>query len=323
MGGKTGPRRSDRTDLASSSASDGDAKLWLPRPGDSRATTRLARLNSTLEPSVFQSVDPPRASTEIELIAPVGPVVAVTPWIDTFVPVDEIPEPDNLLEAMWSDSERRGWFILSVVLLASLVVLIGYATAHPPPTDLFDTVVGETFVSTEVLTPRPSARTAPAAPGLRDPSGMDNQEARPPAEQGQVWRRSLPVALGLVWLFGAWIIDREARRALVIKEPWGERRTIAYGLIAIAIVLPLMIAGIIISAWGVVQALVEIQRVHGGQASLRAIGGFILAVVAVVILREPVARLTRWVAHIILKPASSHPARGSMRRVVRDRAVQS
>ncbi|MSQ43392.1 MAG: hypothetical protein EXR45_04185 [Chloroflexi bacterium] len=323
MGGKPGPRRSDGTEPALSSASESDAQLWLPRPGDARALTRLARLNAALEPSIFQSVDPPRASTETDFTAPVGPVAAVSPWIDDFVPVDELPEPDNILAAMWSNRERQGWFILSMVLLASLVALIGYSTAHPPPADLFGTVTGDRFVSTEMLTPRTSGTTSSTAPSLADISGLDIQASIPPADQGQVGRRSLPVALGFVWLLGAWIIDREARRALVIREPWGERRTLAYGMIAMVIVLPLMIAGIMIAAWGVVQALVEIRRVYGVQAAVRATGGFILTAVTILVLREPVARLMQWAAQVVLKPASSHLARKAMARPARDRALAS
>jgi len=323
MGGKPGPRRSDGTEPALSSAPEIDTQLWLPRPGVSRATPRVARLNVALEPSLFQAVDPPRASSETDFTAPVGTLASVTPWIDDFEPNEELPESENILAAMWSNRERQGWLILSMILLATLVALIGYATAHPPPTDLFGTVVGDRFVSTEVLSRRTSTTTTPMAPSVAVAPELGIQEAKPSDDQGQVGRRSLPVALGLVWLLGAWIIDREARRVLVIKEPWGERRSLAYGLIAIVIVLPLMIAGIMISAWGVVQALVEIQRVYGAQTAIRSTCGFLLTVVAILILRDPVERLTRWVAHFVLKPASSHLAMSSMGRVARDRVLQN
>ena len=320
MGGNPDQRRSDGTGPDLATRPESDSQLWLPRPGDSRAGTRLARLNSALEPSIFQPLDPPRASADTNRLEPVGPRRVVTPWIDDFADTDQKAETDNILVAMWSDGERQGWFVLSLVLLASLVALIGYSTAHPPARDLFGTVTGDRFASTEMLKPGTSTNASAFEPPSQAVSERNTQESPPPGDQEAIWRRSLPVALGMVWLIGAWIIDREARRALVIREPWGERRTIAYGMIAIVVVLPLMIAGIMISAWGVVQALVEIQRVYGAQTAVRAAGGFILAIVTILILREPVGRLTRWATQM-LKPAASQVARNAVGQSARNRTL--
>jgi len=320
MGGNPDQRRSDGTGPGLATRPESDSQLWLPRPGDSRAGTRLARLNSALEPSIFQPLDPPRASADTNRLEPVGPRRVVTPWIDDFADTDQKAETDNILVAMWSDGERQGWFVLSLVLLASLVALIGYSTAHPPARDLFGTVTGDRFASTEVVKPGISTNASAFEPPSQAVSERNTQESPPPGDQEVIWRRSLPVALGMLWLIGAWIIDREARRALVIREPWGERRTIAYGMIAIVVVLPLMIAGIMISAWGVVQALVEIQRVYGAQTAVRAAGGFILAIVTILILREPVGRLTRWATQM-LKPAASQVARNAVGQSARNRTL--
>jgi hypothetical protein len=320
MGGNPDQRRSDGTGPDLATRPESDSQLWLPRPGDSRAGTRLARLNSALEPSIFQPLDPPRASADTNRLEPVGPRRVVTPWIDDFADTDQKAESDNILVAMWSDGERQGWFVLSLVLLASLVALIGYSTAHPPARDLFGTVTGDRFASTEMLKPGTSTNASAFEPPSQAVSERNTQESPLPGDQEVIWRRSLPVALGMLWLIGAWIIDREARRALVIREPWGERRTIAYGMIAIVVVLPLMIAGIMISAWGVVQALVEIQRVYGAQTAVRAAGGFILAIVTILILREPVGRLTRWATQM-LKPAASQVARNAVGQSPRDRTL--
>ncbi|NDF53532.1 MAG: hypothetical protein EB145_05005, partial [Proteobacteria bacterium] len=273
MGGNPDQRRSDGTEPDLATRPESDLQLWLPRPGDSRAGTRLARLNSALEPSFLHSVDPPRASADSPHPGSAKPRRVVSPWIDDFADFGENAESGNILVAMWSDGERQGWFVLSLMLLASLVALIGYSTSHPPARDLFGTVTGDRFASTEML--RPGTSTNASAFDLTSQKVSERKTKETPAsgDQEAIWRRSLPVALGMVWLIGAWIIDREARRALVIKEPWGERRGIAYGMIAIVVVLPLMIAGIMIAAWGVVQALVEIQRVFGDRTALRAAGG--------------------------------------------------
>ena len=320
MGGNPDQRRSDGTGPDLATRPESDSQLWLPRPGDSRAGTRLARLNSALEPSIFQPLDPPRTSADTNHLEPVGPRRVVTPWIDDFADTDQKAEPSNILVAMWSDGERQGWFVLSLVLLASLVALIGYSTAHPPARDLFGTITGDRFASTEVVKPGISTNASALGPSSQKVSGRNTQGSPPPGDQEVIWRRSLPVALGMLWLIGAWIIDREARRALVIREPWGERRTIAYGMIAIVVVLPLMIAGIMISAWGVVQALVEIQGVYGAQTAVRSAGGFILAIVTILILREPVGRLTRWATQM-LKPAASQVARNAVGQTPRDRTL--
>ena len=320
MGGNPDQRRSDGTEPDLAPRPESDSQLWLPRPGDSRAGTRLARLNSALEPSFFQSVDPPRASADSKLPESVRPRRVVSPWIDDFADIDENAEAGNIVVAMWSDGERQGWFVLSLMLLASLVALIGYSTSHPPARDLFGTVTGDRFASTRMLKPGTSTNASAFEPISQEVSERNTQESPASDDQEAIWRRSLPVALGMVWLIGAWIIDREARRALVIKEPWGERRTIAYGMIAIVVVLPLMIAGIMISAWGVVQALVEIQRVFGDRTAVRAAGGFILAMVTILILREPVGRLTRWATHL-LKPAASQVARNAVGQSARDRTL--
>ncbi|NBT93656.1 MAG: hypothetical protein EBT47_01290, partial [Chloroflexi bacterium] len=200
------------------------------------------RLNSALEPSFFHSVDPPRASADSPHPGSAKPRRVVSPWVDDFADFGENAESGNILVAMWSDGERQGWFVLSLMLLASLVALIGYSTSHPPARDLFGTVTGDRFASTEMLRPGTSTNASAFDLTSQKVSERNTKETPASGDQEAIWRRSLPVALGMVWLIGAWIIDREARRALVIKEPWGERRGIAYGMIAIVVVLPLMIA---------------------------------------------------------------------------------
>ena len=267
-----------------------------------------------------QSVDPPRASADTMLPELVTPLRVVTPWIDDFAGSDENPAPENILVAMWSDSERQGWFLLSLVLLATLLALIGYSMAHPPARDLFGTVTGDSLASTAMVRPGTSTNASASASSSQAVSERNAQGSPVSGDQEAIWRRSLPIALGMVWLIGAWIIDREARRALVIKEPWGERRTIAYGMIAIVVVLPLMLAGIMISAWGVVQSLVEIQRVFGDRTAIGAAGGFIIATTGFLILRQPVGRLTRWAIHLV-KPGASQLPRNAVGQTATDRTL--
>ena len=195
MGGNPDQRRSDGTEPDLAPRPESDSQLWLPRPGDSRAGTRLARLNSALEPSFFQSVDPPRASADSKLPESVRPRRVVSPWIDDFADIDENAEAGNIVVAMWSDGERQGWFVLSLMLLASLVALIGYSTAHPPARDLFGTVTGDRFASTRMLKPGTSTNASAFEPISQEVSERNTQESPASDDQEAIWRRSLPVAL--------------------------------------------------------------------------------------------------------------------------------
>jgi hypothetical protein len=104
---------------------------------------------------------------------------------------------------------------------------------------------------------------------------------------------ALPLLLGLFWLLSAWLVDAEARRAFVIQEPWGERRTVAYSCLAVGCVFPLILAGLIFAAWGFVQFVVYIANRQSWLAGIQS-GALILLVCACFLMLR--SAIVRWLA---------------------------
>ena len=165
-----------------------------------------------------------------------------------------------------------------------------------------------------VLVPALSRRAGtPAAPpaagvpaegqppaGEAQPPAAQPAEGQPPAGEApapvvdsalrQNFFAALPLLLGLFWLLSAWLVDSEARRAFVIKEPWGDRRTPAYTALAVGCVFPLILAGLIFSAWGFVTFILDVSRRQNPVAGLQA-GALILMVCAgFLVIRGLIAR---------------------------------
>ncbi len=101
---------------------------------------------------------------------------------------------------------------------------------------------------------------------------------------------ALPLLLGLFWLVSAWLVDSEARRAFVVKEPWGDRRTVAYTTLAVGCVFPLILAGLIFSAWGFVTFVLDVSRRQSPAVALQAAALILIACSGFLVLRGLVAR---------------------------------
>jgi hypothetical protein len=99
--------------------------------------------------------------------------------------------------------------------------------------------------------------------------------------------------LGLFWLLSAWLVDVEARRAFVVQEPWGDRRTIAYSCLAVGCVSPLILAGLIFAAWGFVSFVVYVANRQSWGAGLQAGGLILLAGAFFLLVRSLVVRWAR------------------------------
>jgi hypothetical protein len=130
----------------------------------------------------------------------------------------------------------------------------------------------------EIPTPEPGAEpgAAPAGTGAITAS--------------QLALAGLPLLLGLFWLLSAWLVDAEARRAFVVQEPWGERRTVAYSCLAVGCVFPLIVAGLIFAAYGFVAFVLFVANRQSWVAGIQA-GAIVLLVCAVaLILRSTIAR---------------------------------
>ena len=136
----------------------------------------------------------------------------------------------------------------------------------------------------------PAAEAPPPAEGqppAEQPAGVVATEATP---WRQVVLAALPLLLGLFWLLSAWLVDAEARRAFVVQEPWGERRTVAYTTLAVGCVFPLILAGLIFSAWGFVTFVLDVSRRQNTVAGLQAGALILMACAGLLILRGLVAR---------------------------------
>ncbi len=127
---------------------------------------------------------------------------------------------------LWRDARYRTWLaaaggaaIVVVLLLAGTAV--GRRLVRPVPVPA---------VQPTAAAEQPPAEQPPAAPAQPEPPAVPvgTVPARAPLAPSEVGLRALPLLLGLFWLLSAWLVDSEARRAFVIQEPWGERRTVAY-----------------------------------------------------------------------------------------------
>lgn len=161
------------------------------------------------------------------------------------------PEP-----SVW-DPERRWWIVVAGLACGAMIATVAIGVTH---------ALGNTPVVVPVAEP---------------------PQPVPVQASGSLLTALLPLGVGGFWLVGAWIIDHEGRRALIIREPWGERRTIAYGLLALFVVFPLILGGLLISAWGTVQVLADIGRQRGTEAAWRGVVGAATALVLFVSLRRP------------------------------------
>jgi len=138
--------------------------------------------------------------------------------------------------------------------------------------------------------PAPAAPAAPAAP-----DASAGQPAAPGAAPAQpatstMLLAALPLLLGLFWLLSAWLVDAEARRAFVVKEPWGDRRTVAYSCLAVGCVFPLILAGLIFAAWGFVQFVLYVANRQTWIAGIQAGALVLLVCAAFLLLRSSIAR---------------------------------
>jgi hypothetical protein len=203
------------------------------------------------------------------------------------------------VSSVWRDPARRRWVAMGlagIVLLLALAVVFPVLSrrgtdspAAPPaaqqPGDAAPAPGGEA----------PAAQPPAAQPPAAQPA--EGQPAAPaegvPAEESPVRQlafAALPLLLGLFWLLSAWLVDSEARRAFVIKEPWGDRRTPAYTALAVGCVFPLILAGLIFSAWGFVTFILDVSRRQNPVAGLQA-GAIILMVCAgFLVIRGLIAR---------------------------------
>jgi hypothetical protein len=135
------------------------------------------------------------------------------------------------------------------------------------------------------------------APAEAPPAPAEGEEAPAPPPSllrqlmtAEVALKALPLLLGLFWLLSAWLVDAEARRAFVVQEPWGERRTVAYSCLAVGCVFPLILAGLIFTAYGFVAFVIFVAERQSWSAGIQA-GGLILLVGAFALLvRSLVAR---------------------------------
>lgn len=130
-----------------------------------------------------------------------------------------------------------------------------------------------------------------------EPTAPLEPAGAPPATPGPttvaLFREALPLLLGIFWLLASWLVDAEAKRVFVVREPWGQRRTLGYSCLAVGCVFPLIVAALIFSAWGSVRLILWLYNNQSPSAALRA--AFLLAglLAAFLALR---AALTRWLA---------------------------
>jgi hypothetical protein len=195
------------------------------------------------------------------------------------------------IERIVRDPARRRTVILTaagvLVLIAALLIVPGVARRARP------------------VTPAPAAQPAGAgqpapapAPAEGQPPAAQPAPAQPaPAEPGaaaapqrQLLIAALPLRLGLFWLLSAWLVDAEARRAFVVQEPWGERRPVAYTVLAVGCVFPLILAGHIFSAWGFVTFVLDVSRRQSPIAALQAAALILIAGAGFLVLRGLLAK---------------------------------
>jgi hypothetical protein len=195
----------------------------------------------------------------------------------------------------WHAPERRGWLILAFVVGVALCAVIVDRVLR----GLDRPVLPAYSEVTAITLPRPTVTTGTSV-------ALGGALSRKPGEAPQAgvrfpWREGLPIVLGAVWLLGAWVIDHEARRALVVRGTSRDRPPFAYGIVATVVVTPIIIAGVLQAAWGTVSVLVHLGRTGGSEAGWRGavvLGG---AVVGVLVLRHPTLAGVRWLTRAALQ----------------------
>ena len=194
---------------------------------------------------------------------------------------DGPPGGPPLIES-WRDRERRGWLLSTFVLFVALttVIALGVLAGLNRPV-LPASVQAEARAADDPTGVADPERTSEPATALRD-------LAR--------WREGFPIALGTVWLIGAWVLDREARRALVVRGVWRDRPTFAYGIVALLVVTPILFGGLLQIAWGVVGMLVRAGRSGDATAPWRGVAWMVGFVVTILVLHRPTAAGLRWLA---------------------------
>ena len=172
-------------------------------------------------------------------------------------PHEEAPPPETPAQTSGlgapAQRVRRNpaiWWVVGFAVLALVVVAVSLASGLLPQTLL------------------PSLRPEPQ-PGLPTSPGVGI---------GDVVQAALPLGLGIFWLGAAWLLDWEARRAFVRHEPWGDRLAGGYSCLAVGILAPLILAGVLLSAWGYVSFVLWLAQVQGWAIALR-VGGAILGAV--------------------------------------------
>lgn len=193
----------------------------------------------------------------------------------------------------WADPARRPWLIVGLV---SFLLILGAIALGPrftpglrpaaPPSEV--PAPAEAEPAPPAQAPVQAPAEAPPAPGAT-PGGAPAGGLRQ-LLSGEVALKALPFLLGLFWLISAWLVDAEARRAFVVQEPWGERRTVAYSCLAVGCVFPLILAGLIFSAYGFVAFVIFIAARQSWAAGIQAGGLVLLTGALALLLRGMVAR---------------------------------
>jgi hypothetical protein len=224
-----------------------------------------------------------------------------------------------LLEAL-ADPLRRPWLFVGLTAVAIVVAVVALGPTlralRAPAPPVAEAPVAEAPAAEAPAAEAPAAE-APAAPPETAPTPAVPAPAVPQAPPvpeapeprpgftvtlppllrqvltGEVALKALPLLLGMFWLLSAWLVDAEARRAFVVQEPWGERRTVAYSCLAVGCVFPLILAGLIFSAYGFVAFVIYIAARQSWVAGIQ-VGGLILLVGAFALLLRGI--VARWIA---------------------------
>lgn len=210
------------------------------------------------------------------------------------------------LGAALADPARRRWVVIGAVALLAVVSIIvaGLATGArrplapaAPPAEQAAPAAEPAPAEGQPAAEAPPVPAAPPAeaPAAEAPPATAPAEGEAPAAGAEWWRSqvalaALPLLLGVFWLLSAWLVNAEARRAFVVQEPWGDRRTIAYSCLAVGCVTPLILAGLIFGAYGWVTFVLFIGRREGPVAGIQAGALILLGIAVVLLLRGAVAR---------------------------------
>jgi hypothetical protein len=191
----------------------------------------------------------------------------------------------------WGDPERRGWLLLAVLSATVLFLTVAQGVLHGL----------DRPVRPASLSAIPTERARPTNAAQADAPSHLWDDLRITEGTGIPANASLPIAVGAIWLLGAWVVDREARRAFVVPGTWTDRPSVAYGVIALFVVTPIIVGGMTQAAWGVVHLLIAYVRAGGAQAGWRATAWLAGIVVAFLVLRLPTLAGVRWVAGEVLR----------------------